>query len=409
MLKVKAALTEELKQRKRQHLYRQRVVIEQSKGITANIGGKEFTHFCSNDYLGLASAPKLIQAQQKAVEKYGVGSAASQLVSGYSDAHHALELELAEFLQRPRVILFSSGFLANLGLLSALLDRGSLAFLDRLDHASLIDGVRYSEAKLCRYQHSNISDLEKRLVKAFKDLKQTKLKEISSVASQQTAAIITDGVFSMDGDVAKINELSCLATKYNALLIVDDAHGIGVLGSEGRGCLQLLDVANNQVDVLTGTFGKAFGTCGAFVSGDEELAEILVQKARTLIYSTALPAAIAETTRASLKLLQTDVWRREKLFENIHYFRKLAAEHDIQLEDSMTAIQPLIIGDCEQTLKTSEHLKQAGFLVTAIRSPTVAKGSARLRFTLSTLHDFDSIHQLVVCLAAYLKETLKQN
>lgn len=379
-------LASALNLRKQDHLYRQRLVVDESTAAKLKIDGKSYVNFCSNDYLGLASDAKLKLALQQATEKYGVGSGASQLVCGYSQSHQQLELELADFLQRPRAVVFSSGFLANLGVISSLLSRNDSAYLDRLDHASIIDGVKFSGAKFERYAHKNVEDLERRLKKP----------------NSGKSLVISDGVFSMDGDIAPVAQLTQLTKQHDALLMIDDAHGVGVLGKNARGCIELANTETQKVDILVGTFGKAFGTCGAFVSGKEEIIETIIQKSRTLIYTTALPAAITETTRASLKLIRTESWRRDKLNSNIEYFKRQSERNGINLSGSSTAIQPIIVGSSEASLALSEALKHAGLLVIAIRPPTVAKNGARLRITLSAAHDQNQIDLLVSTLSAQL-------
>jgi 8-amino-7-oxononanoate synthase len=310
-----------------------------------------------------------------------VGSGSAHLICGHSSAHHALEDELAEFTGRSRALLFSTGYMANLGVISALVGRADSVFEDRLNHASLLDGGLLSGAKFKRYAHADMEHLQARL---------------------QTAAgnklIVTDGVFSMDGDVAPLPALVETANQNNAWLMVDDAHGLGVLGKQGAGLVRQFGLSQDDVPVLMGTLGKAFGTFGAFVAGSEILIETLIQQAKTYIYTTAMPPAIAEATRASLKLVITDNWRREKLNELVNHFRAGAAQLGLTLMDSTTAIQPILIGDSQQAVQLSNGLLDAGFLVSAIRPPTVPEGSARLRVTFSALHKIEQVDRLLTAL-----------
>lgn len=365
-----------------QNQYRKRPVVTPVSGALVKLNGQECINFCSNDYLGLALDEKIKNQQQQAMLKFGAGAGASQLVSGYSSSHKALEDELAEFLQRPRVVVFSSGFLANLGMLTALADKSTVLLLDRLCHASLVDGARYSQAQLKRYRHCDSVDLQRRL----------------HVNQAKQVFVVSDGVFSMDGDVAPLAAICELADQYKALTILDDAHGIGVIGANARGSIELSGVNTESIDLLVGTFGKAFGTFGAFVSASEELAEVLIQAARTLIYTTALPPAIVECTRTSLQMIKSEAWRRQKLQENIDYFRYHAQASGITLTSSATAIQPILVGDSQSTLDLSAKLLQSGYWVSAIRPPTVPKGTARLRIALSCLHEKPQIDSLIVAL-----------
>ncbi len=368
-----------LDQQKASHLYRSRSIVDGPQDVELEIEGKTYLNFCSNDYLGHANHPKVREAFIRGVQQYGVGSGASHLITGHSRAHHDLEGALAEFVGRPRVLLFSTGYMANLGVISALLQKGDAAFEDRLNHASLLDGALLSQARLQRYQHGDSQDLYNKL----------------TASKAGTRLIASDGVFSMDGDLALVSELARVARQANAWLMIDDAHGIGVLGAQGRGLLEVNGATIDDVPILVGTLGKALGTFGAFVAGDETLIESLIQKARSYIYTTALPPAVAVATQASLQLIGEEGWRREVLRENISLFRQLAAQADIPLSHSDTAIQPVIIGDVEPTLEISDALRQRGILVTAIRPPTVPKGTARLRITLSAAHTRAHITQLI--------------
>ena len=353
------------------------------------VDDKNVISFCSNDYLSLANHPQVKQAMIDGVKHYGAGSGASHLVNGHSVAHHQLEEELAEFTGYPRVILFSTGYMANLGLCQALLDKNDFAFEDRLNHASLIDGGQISGARLQRYLHNDISSLQKKLSKA------------SNTSANRL--ILTDGVFSMDGDIAELPALSTLCNKTDSWLMIDDAHGFGTLGATGKGCLQHFSLTNKDIPIYMATLGKAMGTAGAFIAGSEELIETIIQQARTYIYTTAMPAALAEATRCSLKIIQNQPEHLQNLNRNISYFRSCCDQADITIKNSQTAIQPLLIGDDKKALTISQQLFDSGFLVTAIRPPTVPEGTSRLRITLCAKHHKEHINHLIETLLPLLK------
>ncbi len=355
-------------------------------GIHVRLEGRELIAFCSNDYLGLTHHPQVIQAWQNGAARHGVGSGAAHLVSGHHRAHAALEEELADFLGRPKALLFSTGYMANLGVLSALAGRGDRIWEDRLNHASLIDGARLSGARLHRYPHGDLAHLRARL-------------EPSGVR-----LIATDGLFSMDGDLAPLPELAELAQQAGAQLLVDDAHGIGVLGEQGRGSLEHWGLEGQAVPILVGTLGKAFGTFGAFVAGSEELIETLVQRARTYLYTTAPPPALAEATRMSLNLVRREGWRRQRLQSLIQRFRQGVESLGLPLLPSHTPIQPLLAGSAQRALAWSQALEARGIWVVPIRPPTVPEGSARLRITLSAAHEDADLERLLDALAALKPE-----
>lgn len=361
------------------NLYRQRRISASATGVRVQIDGRELLSFCSNDYLGLANHPEVIKAMQDGAARWGVGSGASHLVNGHSAAHHALEEELAEFTQRPHALLFSTGYMANLGVIAALCGRGDFVFEDRLNHASLLDSARLSQARLQRYGHNDAESLKQKLDAHERDEK----------------LVATDGVFSMDGDIAALPELCKVTQQHQSWLMVDDAHGFGVLGKHGGGCVEHFGLSMDEVPILIGTLGKAFGTFGAFVAGSEDLIEFLIQKARPYIYTTALPPAVAEASRASLRLLQAENWRREKLQSLIQQFRNGAKQLGLTLMDSETPIQPLLIGDNAKAMAMSAALQQQGILITAIRPPTVPDGTARLRITFSADHSEADVVQLL--------------
>lgn len=370
-----------LQERQAQSLYRNRLVVDGPQATTLNIAGNQYLNFCSNDYLGLANHPEVIKALQHGAQTYGVGSGASHLINGHTRAHHELEEELAAFVGRPRALLFSTGYMANIGTVTALVGRGDLVLEDRLNHASLIDAGLLSGARLQRYLHTDIDSLRQNLEK-YSNTTERKL-------------IVTDGVFSMDGDLAPLPELAATAKQHDAWLMVDDAHGLGVLGDNGQGSVSHYQCSPEEVPILMGTLGKAIGTFGAFVAGSEVLIETLIQQARSYIYTTAMPAAVAEATRTSLRLMQQENWRREKLQSLIKQFRKGAEQLGLALMKSNTAIQPLLIGDVARTMQLSRALMDQGILVSAIRPPTVPNGSARLRITLSANHSESQVNQLL--------------
>lgn len=366
----------------RQGLYRSRRVIDSPQGIHLQIDGKTIVNFCSNDYLGLANHPDVVNAFKAGADRYGVGSGSAHLICGHSAAHHALEDELAAFTGRDRALLFSTGYMANIGAVSALLGRGDTVFEDRLNHASLLDGGLLSGARFKRYAHADAANLEAKLDQAM-----------------GRKLIVTDGVFSMDGDFAPLDELAMAAKKHNAWLMVDDAHGLGVIGEHGGGILEHFALSQDDVPVLMGTLGKGLGTFGAFVAGSDVLIETLIQKARTYIYTTAMPAAVAEATRASLKIAIEQNWRRDKLKQLSERFRRGAEQLGLTLMASSSAIQPVLIGDSQTAVDISIALLNAGFLVSAIRPPTVPQGSARLRVTFSALHEQQHVDRLLDALA----------
>jgi len=373
----------ELAQRMADGLYRRRRVSEGPAGVEVTIDGQRYLSFCSNDYLGLANHPEVVAALQRGAAEFGVGSGASHLITGHGLAHQRLEQELAAFTGRPRALLFSTGYMANLGVIGALTGRGDGVFEDRLNHASLLDAGRLSGARLSRYRHGDLSALERRL----------------AGSTARTKLVATDGVFSMDGDLAPLPELAALARRHGAWLMVDDAHGLGVLGAQGGGSVAHYGIDAEAVPILMGTLGKALGTFGAFVAGSEALIENLINTARSYIYTTALPPALAEATRVSLRLARTEPWRRERLQCLVKRLRNGAAQLGLALMPSSTPIQPLLVGEAARAVRVSEALEAAGILVPAIRPPTVPKGGARLRVTLSAAHDEEQVDRLLDALA----------
>lgn len=375
-------LSAQLEAIKQQQLYRSRQVIDGPQGAQVTMAGQVYDNFSSNDYLGLANHPQLIAAFKQAADEFGVGSGSAHLICGHSHEHHALEEELAEFAGRERALVFSTGYMANLGLMSALLTKGDEVIQDKLNHASLIDGGLMSGARFRRYPHQSLSRLE----------------QILSQSNTEKKLIVTDGVFSMDGDLADLSGLADLADKSGAMLMVDDAHGIGVLGETGGGLVQQLGLSQQQVPILMATFGKGLGTAGAFIAGSDDLIEMLIQRARSYIYTTAMPAATMAATRVSLKLCQQENWRREKLASLISQFRRGAQQLGLHLMPSETPIQPVILGSNQAVISVSQQLKKNKILVGAIRHPTVPKNSERLRITLSASHTETQVDALLCAL-----------
>lgn len=375
-------LSARLAERRAADLYRQRPLLQSPQGPRVVVDGQPLLAFCSNDYLGLANHPDVIKAWREGAERWGVGGGASHLVVGHSSPHHALEEALAEFTGRPRALLFSTGYMANLGAVTALVGQGDSVLQDRLNHASLLDAGLLSGARFSRYLHNDAASLETRLAKAVGN-----------------TLVVTDGVFSMDGDLAELPRLAAVARAKGAWLLVDDAHGFGALGATGGGIVEHFGLGMDDVQVLVGTLGKGFGTAGAFVAGSEELIETLVQFARPYIYTTSQPPALACATLRSLQLLRSEHWRREHLASLITQFRYGAAQLGLTLMDSFTPIQPILVGDAGRAVRLSQLLRERGLLVTAIRPPTVPAGSARLRVTLSAAHSSAQVQQLLDALA----------
>ena len=377
--------------RRAEHLYRQRPLLASPQGPEVVVDGQRLLNFCSNDYLGLANHPEVIRAMQDGVAKWGVGGGASHLVIGHSGPHHALEEALAEFTGRPRALLFSTGYMANLAAVTALVGQGDTVLEDRLNHASLLDAGLLSGARFSRYLHNDAESLGKRLGKA-----------------EGSTLVVTDGVFSMDGDLAELPALCAQARRHGAWMMVDDAHGFGALGASGAGVVEHFGLELDDVPVLVGTLGKAFGTAGAFVAGSDELIETLIQFARPYIYTTSQPPAVACATLKSMELLRSEGWRREHLQRLVARLREGAAQIGLTLMDSPTPIQPVLIGDSARALRLSALLRERGILVGAIRPPTVPAGSARLRITLSAAHSEAQLERLLQALAESWRQLVKE-
>lgn len=361
-----------------QGLRRYRRVNESAQGTRVEVGGRQYLSFCSNDYLGLAADPRVIDAMCAGARRYGAGAGASHLVSGHLRAHQELERQLAGFVRLPRALLFSSGYLANLAVVTTLAGRGTAVFADKLNHASLNDAMVLSRSRFIRYPHCDLAALEALLA--------------HSGATEKL--VVTDSVFSMDGDIAPLKQVLQLCERFDARLVVDDAHGFGVLGESGRGSLAHCGLNSSRIAYM-GTLGKAAGVSGAFVAGGEELVEMLIQRARPYIYTTASPPALACALAKSLELIEAEPWRRERL---AGLSQKLARDLKLRrwrLAPSQTPIQPLMIGANREAVAASEALMLDAILVPAIRPPTVPEGTARLRISLSAVHTEADLDVLV--------------
>ena len=374
-----------LTERRARHRFRERRLLASPQGRTVRLDGAEVLAFSSNDYLALANHPAVVHAFKAAADRYGVGGGASHLISGHSAEHHALEEELADFCGRDRALLFSTGYMANLGVIGALAGKGALVLEDRLNHASLLDGGLISGARFRRFPHGDT----------------TRLARLLDDAPERTL-VVSDGVFSMDGDLAPLPDLADLCAGANAWLMVDDAHGFGVIGDSGGGCADYFGLDQTRLPILVGTLGKAFGTAGAFVAGSAALVDYLVQFSRPYIYTTAMPPAVAAATRASLGIVKTESWRRDKLTDR---FRTGARQLGLQLMGSPTPIQPVIVGSDEACLAVSEMLWREGIHVGAIRPPTVPNNSARLRITFNAGHEEADVDLLLSALETAFRAT----
>ena len=373
--------TTRLHSRKSNGLYRHRLTLEGPQGPHVSIAGRKYLSFCSNDYLGLANHPELIEAVCEGAIRYGVGAGASHLITGHHLSHHRLEEVLANFTGFPRALLFSSGYMANAGVVTALTSHGDAVFTDRLNHASLNDAALLSRAKLIRYPHLDLVVLEQRL----------------AISQAKCKLVMTDTVFSMDGDIAPVAKLVALCEKYGAWLLLDDAHGFGVLGQQGRGVVSHFNISSPRI-IYMATLGKAAGVSGAFVAGQAEIIEILIQYARSYIYTTATPPLLSYAVLKSLVLIEREEWRRKKLVQLTERLKRELQSLRWKLLLSVTPIQPVIIGGNSETLQISNALRERGFLIPAIRPPTVPKGSARLRISLSASHSIEDVEQLAMVL-----------
>lgn len=386
-----ADLAAQLRSRDSAGLLRCRTILESPQTPHVLIAGREYLSFCSNDYLSLASHPALIAAVCEGAQQYGVGAGASHLISGHFSPHQALEQALAGFTGFPRALLFSTGYMANAGVVTALLDRNDAIFADKFNHASLNDAAQLSHARFIRYPHCNLLLLEQRL----------------AASQARRKLVISDAVFSMDGDIAPATALLALCEKYDAWLLLDDAHGFGVLGQQGRGVLSHFNIHPNPRIIYMATLGKAAGVSGAFVAAQAEIIETLIQHARSYIYTTAAPPLLSHALLKSLELIEGETWRREQLTKLIARLKSELQSQPMrwQLLPSATPIQPLVIGGNEPAMAVSAALRERGILVPAIRPPTVPQGTARLRISLSAAHSEEDVMRLAAALRELEKET----
>ncbi len=373
---------EALYQRQASALHRKRVAVEAIQGVSIIIDGKAYLSFASNDYLGLTQHPQVILAYQTAVNRYGAGSVSSPLLCGYTKAHQDLEEALADFSGFPKTLLFSSGYMANLAAITSFIRKEDIVFSDRHNHASILDAIQLSSATLCRYPHLDLVGLQKKLEK-------------NSLQSTANNWIIAEGIYSVDGDINPLPALIEQAKSHNSRLILDEAHAFGILGPQGRGTIAHYGLRAEDVYLVTGSFSKAFGCFGGFIAAAEDIIEALVQFARPYMYSTALPAAVVESLRVSLKLMTQEDWRRERLAARIMQFRKAALQLGINIMPSKTPMQIILIGDSTRTLHIHHFLKSKGIWVGALRPPTVAFGQDRLRITFSALHTESQVEHLL--------------
>jgi 8-amino-7-oxononanoate synthase len=395
--RLDAQLRIELEQLRAADLYRVRRIIEGAHGAVISVDGRRCLNFCSNDYLGLAADPRVAAAAKRALDAGGTGSGASALISGYNAEHARLEEELAAFVRRPRALLFSTGWAANLGVLRALLGRDDRLVADELNHASLIDGGRLSGAHYVRVGHRDASGFERAVTEG------QAAAATAQVERGTRTIVVTDSVFSMDGDIADLPALAAVCERHDATLMVDDAHGLGVRGPDGRGVVVEAGLGVDAVPIYVATLGKSLGAAGAFVAGSEALIEYLIQRARSWVFSTAPPPAIAVAAREALRIVQAEPERRARLDANVARFRSGAAQLGLPLTDSQTPIQPLILGDEARALALSRALFERGYWVAAIRPPTVPRGTSRLRLTLSAAHTDEQIDGLLGALAEGLR------
>lgn len=423
-------LQTELDSRATQGLLRRRRTLSTPQGVRITVDGKPYLSFCSNDYLGLASHPKIVSALQQGAQKFGVGSGASHLVSGHFDAHSTLEQALAAFVAKPAALSFSTGYMANLGVVQALVGRGDTVFADKLNHASLNDAMLLSRAEVKRYRHNDMAHLAELLATSSGHDTALPLPNpppVGEGANEKNREsmpgrklVITDAVFSMDGDIAPLPELLALCEQYDAWLLVDDAHGFGVLGEQGRGILhsftplssslpdrgerdshlsRMRERVRERVDspriIYMATLGKAAGVSGAFVAAEKVVIDTLLQNARSYIYTTASPPALSVALLASLQLMREEEWRREHLQHLIVQLRDGLRGLPWFLMDSTTPIQPLVVGSNEAALVLSDSMRERGIWVPAIRPPTVPQGTARLRISLSAAHQAADVAELI--------------
>lgn len=372
-----------LEQLKQEGLLRRRKIVESPQSSSLVFDGKSYLSFCSNDYLGLANHPDLIKTVQQSANNFGVGSGASHLVCGHSSPHEDVEHILAEFIEFPRALYFSTGYMAAIGAIPALVGKGDAVFSDALNHACLIDGIRLSKAEVHTYSHLDLAALKLALQKS----------------TSENKLIVSDAIFSMDGDIAPIPELLALCEKYDAYLYLDDAHGFGVLGEEGRGSVSHFKLQSPRI-IYMGTLGKAAGVFGAFIAASEDIIEWLVQRARSYVFTTAAPPMLAEAVIKSVQLIKEENWRRDRLKQLIEVIQKGLQGTRWQILPSSTPIQPIIVGDNHEVMMINEALLAQGIWVSAIRPPTVPANTARLRISLSASHTIEDVDRLINTLRA---------
>ena len=369
---------QELSRLKDAGLYRHMSLIQGPQEPKVTVNGKDVILLCSNNYLGLANHPKVKEASISAIEKYGFGSGASRLVSGNMELHEELEQRLAGFKDTEAALVFNSGYHANIGIIPALASRGNLIFSDKLNHASIVDACILSRARLIRYPHKDMDALEKLL------------KKNSPLTTHHSPLIITDGIFSVDGDIAPLKELSELADKYNCMLMIDDAHATGVLGESGKGTMEYFGIDNPNI-IQMGTLGKALGCFGAYIVGSRKLIDYLINKARSFIYTTSLPSSVCAASIAAIDIIEDEPQLRQNLWDRIKFFRSSLVNAGFDIMNSETQIIPILIGKADKTVKISNNLLDKGVFVQAIRPPTVPEGTSRLRITLMATHSWDDL------------------
>ncbi|MFQ5786769.1 MAG: 8-amino-7-oxononanoate synthase [Thermodesulfobacteriota bacterium] len=372
-------ISDELEKIKKSGLYRELNIVESAQGTHLKIKGKTYLSFCSNNYLGLANHPLVIKAVKDAVEKYGWGAGASRLVSGNMTLHEKLENEISRFKGKESTIVFPTGYMANIGTISSLVSKEDLVICDKLNHASIIDGCRLSGADLRVYTHCDMEKLENILMKSTK---------------YSRKLIITDTVFSMDGDLAPLPDIVSIARKYNAIVMVDEAHGTGVFGKKGRGVVEHFNLSE-KVNIVMGTLSKAVGSLGGYITGDADLINYLRNKARSFVYTTALPSAVCAASVAGIKLIQKDPSLRTSLWNNVRYLNEKLKLLDFNVISSESQIIPIMIGDAKEAVNVSKFLHKEGILIPAIRPPTVPAKSSRLRMTVMSIHTRDDLDKLL--------------
>ena len=378
-------IKDDLENLKKDGLFRERRTISSAQGPIIFIEGKKFLNFSSNDYLGFANNGELKRYMIKAIKEYGIGAGSSQLVVGHLEPHERLEKKLAKFFNKKAALIFSSGYHANLAIASALINKNTIILQDKYNHASLIDSALLSKGKLVRYRHCDLKHL-KSLLEKYKN---------------SELIVMTDGVFSMDGDCSPLSEISKLCRQHNALLVVDDAHGVGVLGKNGAGLVEEMNL-EKKVDLLIGTFGKSFGAAGAFIVGNETIIEVFIQKARTYIYTTALLPSLAATITHTLKMIKESDSLRLHIRELVAHYKKLSKKAEIYTSKFDNHIQPLVVGGANEAVQLSKALYKKNILVPAIRPPTVPKDTSRLRISITAAHTKKDISLLVKTISATL-------